>query len=99
MRSPAPGLDNPTRTRGRLAPAHRDERAPSASEARGFEEGFTPACVGAASEPRLRYPSRNTTPRGAPRRGRRRRRLACLRGPVDEAEYLCRSLLGFEGFD
>ena len=35
-RSPAPGLDHPTRTRGRLAPAHWNERGPSASEERGF---------------------------------------------------------------
>jgi hypothetical protein len=34
-RSSAPGLDDPTGTRSRLAPAHRDVRAPSASEAHG----------------------------------------------------------------
>jgi hypothetical protein len=90
IRSLAPSVGDPAGTRSGLASAHRDVPAPSASEACGPQEERTPACVGAASEPRLRYPSWSTAPRGTSRGGRRWRGHARIRRARDEAEYLCK---------
>jgi hypothetical protein len=89
-RSPAPGLDDPRGTCSRLASAHRDVQEASASEACGPQEQPTPACVGVASESRLRYPSWITVPRGTSRGRYRWHRRASVRRPLDEAEYLCK---------